>query len=180
MHTNNHHLSLIIAAILSSLVLVLTACGPSDSPSISRTSKDNTLTTMQLSEAPKNVLRVASVRARANPGTSITVRGQIGGTRLPFVDGYAGFVLADPELVFCDEMGDNHCNTPWDACCEDPDKLKAMRVSVQFVDAIGNPIQQNLQTSIGLNEFDEVVVIGTVAESSTPTNVIIEATTLYK
>jgi hypothetical protein len=108
------------------------------------------------------------------------VRGQIGGTRLPFVDGYAGFVLADPELVFCDEMGDDHCNTPWDACCEDPDRLKAMRVSVQFVDATSNPIQQNLQTSIGLNELDEVVVIGTVAESSTPTNVIIEATTLYK
>jgi hypothetical protein len=55
-----------------------------------------------------------------------------------------------------------------------------MRVSVQFIDATGNPIQQNLQTSIGLNELDEVVVIGTVAESSTPTNVIIEATTLYK
>jgi hypothetical protein len=180
MHTNNHHLSHIIAAILSSLVLVLTACGPNDSASISQTSKDDILATMQLSEAPKNVLSVASVRAQANPRTPITVRGQIGGTRLPFVDGYAGFVLADPELVFCDEMGDDHCNTPWDACCEDPDRLKAMRVSVQFVDAIGNPIQQNLQTSIGLNELDEVVVIGTVAESSTPTNVIIEATTLYK
>jgi len=180
MHPNNHHLSLIIAAILSSLVLMLTACGPSDSASISQTSKDDILTTMQLSEAPKNVLSVASARAQANPGTSISVRGQIGGTRLPFVEGYAGFVLADQELVFCDEMGDDHCNTPWDACCEDPDRLKAMRVSVQFIDAIGNQIQQNLQTSIGLNELDEVVVIGTVAESSTPTNVIIEATALYK
>ena len=78
-------------------------------------------------------------------------------------------------------MGDDlHCQTPWDACCEDPDKIKSMRVSVQFVDREGNPILTDLKQEIGIQELDEVTVVGTVADSSTESNLIINATGLYK
>jgi hypothetical protein len=173
--------SFTIAFVLGAFVLLATACGSGDQPGTSQTFNDNVLNTMRLSEAPDGALSVAGARVHTEPGAPIEVRGQVGGTLAPFVDGYAGFVLADRELVFCNEMSDkDHCSTPWDACCEDPDKLKTMRVSVLFVDSAGNPIQQDLKTSIGLSELDEVVVIGTIAQTSTPTNMIIHATGLYK
>ncbi|CAA6678503.1 MULTISPECIES: hypothetical protein [unclassified Lentimonas] len=183
MNTKTNTSSTLTAALaLGAIALFATACGPKDQPSASQAPSDNSAPSIQLllTEAPANALSVANARAQAKPGESIQVRGQIGGTRAPFVDGYAGFVLADPELEFCNEMGDDHCTTPWDACCEDKDKLKAMRVSVQFVDASGNPIQQDLKATIGLKEQDTVAVTGTVTESSTPDNVIIHATALYK
>ena len=183
MHTKtNNSLTISAALTLGAFCLFATACGPKDQASASQAPNDTNSASIELllTEAPANALSVASARAQAKPGEPIHVRGQIGGTRAPFVDGYAGFVLADPEIEFCNETGDDHCTTPWDACCEDPDKLKAMRVSVQFVDANGIPIQQDLKSSIGLKEQDHVTVIGTVAETSTASNVIIHATGLYK
>ena len=178
----NNPLPLTAALALGAFSLFATACGPKDQASASPAASDTNTASIALllTEAPANALSVTSARAQAIPGEPIQVSGQIGGTRAPFVDGYAGFVLADPELAFCNESGDDHCTTPWDACCEDPDKLKAMRVSVQFVDANGIPIQQDLKSSIGLKEQDHVTVIGTVAETSTPSNVIIHATGLYQ
>ncbi|MFQ3224718.1 MAG: hypothetical protein ACI8Z5_000969 [Lentimonas sp.] len=183
MNTKNSKSSTLTAALtLGAFALLATACGRKDQPSASQASSDVTTPSiqLQLTEAPTNALSVATARAQAKPGEPIQVRGQIGGTRTPFVAGYASFVLADPELVFCNETGDDHCTTPWDACCEDPDKLKAMRVSVQFVDANGNPIEQDLKATTGLQEQDEVVITGIVTETSTPSNVIIHATELYK
>ena len=181
MNTKNKNTSRLTASLaLGASILLATACSPKEESSTAAAPTDAAPSSLLLTEAPANALSVTATRAQAELGAAIEVRGQIGGTLHPFVDGYAGFVLADPELVFCDEMDDDHCSTPWDACCEDPDKLKAMRVSVQFVDANGAPIQEDLKSTMGLSELDEVAVIGTVTETSTPSNVIIHATGLYK
>ena len=95
-------------------------------------------------------------------------------------DSFLCLVLTDSEILFCNESGDDHCATPWDACCEDPDHLQAMRIAVQFVDNDGNPIQADLKATSGLVELDDISVIGTVAETSTPTNLILHATGVYK
>lgn len=167
---------------LGACALLASACKPNEpanaTPAPSEASTPSIV--LSLTDAPSNALSVATARAQAKPGSPIIVSGQIGGTLTPFVAGYAGFVLADPELQFCNEMGDDHCSTPWDACCEDPDKLKAMRVSVQIIDESGQPIEQDLKASLALNELDEVTVVGTVTESSTSSNVIIHARELYK
>lgn len=177
MNTKKTHLTTTLT--LGAFILLASACTPADDSSTDTT--EPAASTLLLSEAPTGALSVSDARKQAQPGQAIQVSGQIGGTLKPFVDGYAAFVLADPELVFCDEMGDDdHCSTPWDACCEDSDKLQSMRVSVQFVDGEGNPIQEDLKSSIGLKELDNVAISGTVAESSTATNVIIHATGLYK
>lgn len=167
------------AACLSALILVTTACSPSGEE-LTVSEANHAVEALLLSEAPVDSLSVFEARKQAQPGAPIQVTGQIGGTLHPFVQGYASFVLADPSLEFCDEMGDDHCSTPWDACCEDPDKLKSMRIYVQFLDSTGIPIQSNLKESIGIKELDQVTVVGTVAESSTSTNTIINATSLYK
>ena len=165
---------------ISAIALLLTACAPANKTNESSAQSENAITALLLETTPVDALNVYEARKQAKPGLAIQVSGQIGGTLKPFVEGYAGFVLADPELEFCDEMGDDHCSTPWDACCEDPDKLKSMRVSVQLVDNNGTPIQADLKQSLGIKELDEVTVIGTVAETSTDTNIIINATGLYR
>ncbi len=181
MNTKNTPSSFATALSLGALSLAITACSPSDQSSADSEADSITAAQFILAEAPTDVLSVFEARQQAKPGEGIQVSGQIGGTLHPFVEGYAAFVLADPELEFCDEMGDDdHCSTPWDACCEDPDKIQSMRMSVQFVDNDGNPIQGDIKQRIGLEELDEVTVVGTVAATSTDSNVIIHASGLYR
>lgn len=124
---------------------------------------------------------MADARESLKAGDPATVTGQIGGADKPFIEGYAGFILADESIMFCDETGDDdHCSTPWDACCEDPDKVTANRLTVQFTDETGNPIAGNLKGISALSELDIVTVKGTVAEGSDEKNLVINATHLYR
>lgn len=165
---------------LAALTLLVAACSPTDESNSTVEVAQSAPSEFVMTTEPTTTLSVSAARKQATPGETLTVRGQIGGTRNPFVDGFAGFVLSDSEILFCNESGDDHCTTPWDACCEDPDLLKAMRISVQFVDSESNPIQADLKATLGLAELDDVSVSGTVAETSTPTNVILHATKIYK
>lgn len=171
--------SLTIAA--AATALFLSACGPQGKEdSTAETTTTNAVNRIQLLDAaPSNPITVKAAREQMEPGDKAIVFGQIGGVAQPFLDGYAGFVLADTEIAFCDEMGDDHCPTPWDACCEDADKLKASRASIQFVDAEGNILPGSVKHFAGLEELSHVAVTGTVAASSTPENLIIKATELY-
>lgn len=166
---------------LAGIALCLTACGPKETEDSSTpTTAVNQLDSIQLLESqPTDALPVKAAREQLKPGDTAVVLGQIGGVNEPFTTGYAGFVLSDTDIEFCDEMGDDHCQTPWDACCEDPDKLKASRASVQFVDTEGEPLNVGLKSFAGLQELSYVVVTGTVAETSTPENLIIDASGLY-
>lgn len=156
--------------------LALVACGPSDTQPIESTSTTNGLL---LQSAPNDALSVGEARTQLSNGDLAVISGQIGGTTQPFVDGYAAFVLADPDILFCNEMGDDHCPTPWDACCEDPDKLRALRASIRFNDSEGNALPLDLKSSLGLKELDSVTVTGLVAETSTPENLVILANGIY-
>lgn len=162
---------------LALLGLGLVACSPSEETANQALPGASDLgAALFLDQAPVGALSVAEGRVQLSPGDEAVIEGQIGGTVEPFLTGYAGFILADAEVMFCNEISeDDHCPTPWDACCEDIDQLKARRLSVQFIDAGGNPIEGDLRASGQLKELDHVVVVGTVAESSTPENMIIHA-----
>jgi len=158
---------------------LLSACGPSE-PAASVTAEAELSEGFLLASKPENALSVMEAREQLSPGDIAVIEGQIGGAKDPFFDGFAGFVLADREILFCDEIGgEEHCATPWDACCEDPDKLKAGRVSVQMVDAEGTPLEGNLGSGGGLAGLDHVIVSGTVGEGSTAENLIIDAQGYY-
>lgn len=160
---------------------LFTACGQNGSEPEAAATASNPLEHIQfLDTRPTDALPVKAAREQLKPGDAAVVFGQIGGVLHPFLDGYAGFVLGDTEIVFCNEMGDDdHCATPWDACCEDADKLKASRASVQFVDAAGQILTGNMEGFAGLAGLSEVVVEGSVAAASTPENLIIEARSIY-
>jgi hypothetical protein len=167
-------------ACLAGLALLLSACGEKNTEDNGASTDVSALDSIQLLDTkPVDALAVKTAREQLKPGEEAVVFGQIGGAEQPFFDGYAGFVLGDTDITFCDEMGDEHCDKPWDACCEDSDKLKVSRASVQFVDAEGQPIMKNIKGLSGIKELDEVVVIGEVAKTSTPGNLIINARGIY-
>jgi hypothetical protein len=160
------------------LAALMTACGPSETTT-PVPPEDPFAQTHFLDERPAGAISVGEARATAEPGDPVVISGLIGGALEPFVDGYAAFVLADPAILFCNEMPDEHCATPWDACCEDPDKLSANRISVQFVDGENQILQQSLKGTGGLKELSQVVVTGTISEDSTPDNINLLAQKLY-
>ena len=156
--------------------LGLTACSPEEENARVSPESINSEKSLFLDQAPGGALNVAEARVQLSPGDEAIIEGQIGGVMEPFLSGYAGFVLGDTEIVFCDEMGDDdHCATPWDACCEDPDQLQGRRLSVQFVDADGNPLERDLKAEGQLKELDHVVVVGRVAAGSTKENMVVHA-----
>lgn len=162
------------------VALLLAACSPNVEEEVANPSGLESLSSIQVLDAmPTGALSVQAAREQLKPGDKASVMGQIGGVDDPFLSGYAGFILGDTGIEFCDEMGDDHCSTPWDACCEDPDKLKQLRASVQFLGADGQPLNSSLEGFSGLKGLSRVVVTGIVAESSTPDNLIINASALY-
>ncbi|MEM8955429.1 MAG: hypothetical protein AAGD22_14850 [Verrucomicrobiota bacterium] len=175
----------LILAGLTSIALA-TACNKQeDATNSSNTEtppKDNpsTLEAIFLSTEPKAPMTVLEARANAEPGQPITVVGSIGATISPFTEGYATFVLGDDSLDFCTELPGDHCATPWDACCEPSNQIADSRLSIQILDDDGKPFPRSLKGVQGLKELDQVVVTGTVAETSTPENLLINATGIFK
>ena len=167
------------AAGLLSLSLLLGGCSQ-DTPAgpVADESAPTGLDAFFLDARPEGAIPVAQARQEAEPGEPIVVTGQIGAAVEPFSSAYAMFVLGDESLMYCDEMAEDHCPTPWDACCEDPDKVKQRRASVQLV-ADGTPIARSLKGVNGLQGLDRVVVVGQTAPSSTPDNLVINATGIY-
>ncbi|HKJ89828.1 MAG TPA: hypothetical protein VJ960_01750 [Oceanipulchritudo sp.] len=132
-----------------------------------------------LTSAPADPMGVVESFSAADSGETITVTGRVGGMASPITAGYAAFVLADESLLFCDEVEGDSCPQPWDACCEDPAKIKASRVLVQFVDEAGMPLPVDLREVTDLKENRTVTVKGRFAGQSTPESPIILAEGLY-
>lgn len=160
------------------MVPLLAGCGQKETPE--SVSADADLSQPReiflLEEVPEGVKGLNAGLADVEPGGAVLVAGRVGGSLEPLSGDFAGFVMADEDIVFCDEMGEkSHCPTPWDACCEDPEKIAASRAFVQFVDEYGAPLQVNLREAAGLKENDQVVVKGFLSADSTPDNRIIIA-----
>lgn len=117
---------------------------------------------------------------KAEPGEEVVLTGLIMGVPQPFVEGRGVFVLGDEaSLEPCDAKGDDHCPTPWDACC-DPAELKLAGTAViQVVGDDGRPIRTGLKGIHGLKELGRVTVAGTVGENSTPEAFIVNATAIH-
>jgi hypothetical protein len=174
----------VIISILTILAMSgFTGCGSDSDDNANQVSAGMLKDSQQpflISEKPVGEVDLVEVFAKAKPGDPVLVTGRIGGTRNPISEDFAGFILTDESVYFCDEGGDEgHCPTPWDACCEDPDKLASSRAFVQFVADNGNPLQISLKDATGLAENQTVIVRGTVAPESTESNFLINAEGFY-
>ena len=130
-----------------------------------------------LNEEPEGVLDVAEARAAALQGERIAVRGIVGGSPTPFVNGLAAFTLVDPGLVNVCLDEDDHCPTPWDYCCVDPKRLLESSVTVEFRDGTA-PVPAGARGFHGLDHLSQVVVAGR-AELDARGNVTVVATGLH-
>jgi hypothetical protein len=121
---------------------------------------------------PAGAQDVGEIWQEAKPGQEVVVRGVVGGSRKPFVEGLAAFTLVDPALKSCvgDDMG---CQTPWDYCCVDPQTIAHNSVTVEFREG-GRPLAASPRGFHGLDHLKTVVVRG-VAERDPQGNVTIVA-----
>lgn len=173
--------NLIQIVLLLPLLTLLAGCEPSEpDPAKAVTSTDSAqLTSLFQGEISGDRMEVGALLANPPVGSVVAVEGKIGGSVSPFGEGYALFFLADEDLLFCNEMGDDHCETPWDACCEDAARIQQNRVLVRFSDEAGQVMPGNLKGVNGLGEMDRVVVMGTVVPADAG-GIVIEGSRLER
>ncbi len=98
-------------------------------------------------------------------GDEVVIRGRIGGSKDPFIDGRAMFSLIGRGLKACSENTGDMCDTPWDYCCESKTDVAAHSATIQVVDDKGQVLRTDFKGRRGLKELSEIVVIGTIAST---------------
>ena len=95
----------------------------------------------------------------------------------PISDSMALLVLADETAIkSCDDIEGDECETPWDYCCEDSDKIAASTATIQVRGEDGKLVRSTLRGLGGLKELSRLVVTGTVDPASSADNLIVNAT----
>lgn len=129
---------------------------------------------------PADPQAISAIRTVAKPGDEVTIFGLVMGREKPFVEGRAAFVLGDPsKLTPCNKMPDDHCETPWDACCDSPEAKREGTATIQLIGLDQRVIKRSLKGEHGLKELSNVTLTGTVDKTSTPDALIINATALH-
>ena len=133
-----------------------------------------------LAEAPGGARDVVAVRKEAKAGDAVVLRGRVGGSLSPIVDGRASFQLIDASLKACGEgTAMDECKTPWDYCCDEPSEIASHSASVQVVGADGKPLHASLAGVGGLKPLSEVTVKGKVARAADSGALVVNATGIH-
>lgn len=140
------------------LVPLLAACGKSSETSAPPPS--SVPEKFFLASTTTGAVTPLELRANALPSTPVVVTGRA----MDFVDNRSAFRMIDASLKSCADMGGNdHCETPWDYCCEDPASRAAATITVELREG-----DQLLPSSVrgfhGLDHLTMVTVAGTVTK----------------
>lgn len=172
MNTKHH-------VILSLILLSLAACEKAPSQQASAPAISAALpSSIFLTSAPADAKNVEEVKGTAKPGDTIAIKGRIGGSENPFVEGRAVFTLVGPGIPACSDAGDDHCKTPWDYCCETPEDIAAHAATVQIVDDKGALLRASVKGEHGMKELADLIVVGKVAQADDKL-LIVNATGIY-
>lgn len=117
-----------------------------------------------LATEPANTKTVEQMKSSAKAGDKVVIRGRIGGSKAPFVEGRAVFTLMGADLNACSNKPGDECTTPWDYCCDTAADIAKHSATVQVVDASGAPFKAGIKGRNGLKELSEVVVVGKVIQ----------------
>lgn len=136
--------------------------------------------TLLAKDALADAVGVVEARKAVEPGKEIVLTGFIGGREEPFVDGRAIFTLADSKaLTRCDAKPGDECESPWDACCDEPEKIKASIASIQVVDGDGLVLKRKLEGFSGIAPGSTVSVKGKIAPGSTSDALVVNAEQIH-
>lgn len=127
------------------------------------------------SEPIPETVAILEAKKSAATGEEIKIAGVVAGRAQPFTDGRAVMLVSDKSLPFCDD----HCATPWDACCETAEDVRRLTATVQVVDATGETVRVGLEGVGGLAPGSPVQVHGIVQESNDSGLLVINAKTLH-
>jgi len=174
-------------ALLTALASALPACGDGgdgktrDSAKAPAADAATLPAGLFVETAPADAAHVFDVKQSVKEGDLVTVRGRIGGSGEPFVEGRAVLILADTQgnITNCADKPDDACPTPWDYCCDPPDAIAANTATVQIVDEGGRPLKLGIEGVHGLEKQAFIVVTGTVGARPDPNVLVIDATAIY-
>ncbi len=107
---------------------------------------------------------VTEAKSSLGKGDTVLVRGRVGGSRAPFVDGRAMFTIVDASMLACSDTPGDGCSTPWDYCCEQPADIAKHAATVQVSGGGESALRASLKGQGGLRELSTVVVRGTVSQ----------------
>ena len=130
-----------------------------------------------LASAPGDAKDVNALKGSAKEGDEVILRGRVGGSVHPIVDGRAAFQVVDLSVKSCKEIPGDTCETPWDYCCE-PDVAKST-ATVQVVGADGKPLKTSLKGVGGLAPLAEVTVKGKVGKTQEGAPLVVNATGIH-
>ena len=173
------------SAIIASVVLAIVVMGCSkqpNKPEVSKTEAPEPAVSGRISQVLGAVVAEAEARgiAETKPtlaaGDTVTLKGKVMGTMHPFVDGRAAVVIGDDTTInSCDLMPDDHCRTPWDACCVASEILQAGTAMIQIVDAEGQVVKRGLKGIEGMRELSRMRVSGTVVSGGPEAPLVVNA-----
>jgi hypothetical protein len=117
-------------------------------------------------DRPAKVQDLVEVKKTAKKGDEVTFLARIGGRKnASFVPTLAMMIVADPGLISCELMGEEeHCATPEDYCCEDPELYSQGLGTVRFMDKNGDVFPYSVEGDHGMEVLKYVVVDGTVVD----------------
>jgi hypothetical protein len=165
--------------VLAASALFMSSCGKK-AETQAETTPAISLDSYFTSSAPADAQPISAVRTSAKPGDSVTLTGLVMGREKPFVEGRAAFILGDPtKITPCNKMPDDHCDTPWDACCDTPEAKREGTATVQLLGDDQRVLKRSIKGEHGLKELSAVTLTGTVDKASTPEALIINATALH-
>ena len=119
------------------------------------------------------------MRAGAQEGQEVVVRGVVAGSAEPLAENRAILTLLDETVKTCDRNPSDSCQTPWDACCEPQETISANAATVQVVDAEGRPLKAGLKGLGNIAPLSRVVIVGTFHPSADGQSAVINATGIH-
>jgi hypothetical protein len=162
---------------LAVLVALPAACGGSATESTQAPPRSDLPERFYLVDVPAGAVGVGAAHESAREGETVVVRGIVGGSPQPFVEGLAAFTLVDPSVENICVRETDHCPTPWDYCCADPQTLLVNSATIEIGED-GKPLAASPRGFHGLDHLVTVVVQGT-ARRDEQGNLTVVATGLH-